>query len=91
MDEVFYPPRAEATVIDPAEIEKMLAAATPRCLPPIPRQFIRDVSQPHPDMRPAAAEEWRRLFDQHFPWLSQLDQKAAEPDQRGFIIGSERL
>jgi hypothetical protein len=40
----------------------------------------------------STAEEFSRLFTQHFPWLaSQQDQKDHGPDQRGFIIGNVRL
>ena len=83
MDEVFYPPRAEATVIDPAELEKMLAAATPRCLvwPPVSMLPKEEQAQ---IMREAAAIQ--------FPWLSSAQPAIDnDPDQRGFIIGGERL
>lgn len=40
----------------------------------------------------AITEEFSRIYAKYCPWLaSALPKRPAEPDQRGFIIGSVRL
>jgi len=70
-----YAIRAEALALSPEELEAMLASATPVSLQP-------------PAVQMAMIRE--AFVAQNFP-PSQPALKVAEPDQRGFIIGGQRL
>ncbi len=77
-----YATRAEAQVLSPAQLEAMLAQHPRR---PTAEQLCRENQE-------ASAETFQKLFNEHFPWLaSQPAQEDHGPDQRGFIIGGQRL
>ncbi len=72
---LYHAIRAESLVLSPSELEAMLASAIPVSLQP-------------PAVQMAMIRE--AFIRQNFP-PSQPAPKVAEPDQRGFIIGGQRL